>query len=192
MGLQLNEIDRFNLMKQLIDKPDVFQTYDPTVKVPREELEDLIDAAIQAPASWDEQHWKFLIFDDASVKEQYLYPISGSQSYIRDASAVVAVLGDRRVYGHMKETESGQNVSPIFQPQNVSEIDSPPLAAIQFMIGATTKGYDTYPTLQFDAEELANTFNIPDQFIPVMLVAIGKRKETSGSTYANGRISTIL
>ncbi|KGX83635.1 nitroreductase family protein [Pontibacillus marinus] len=204
MGLQLNEIDRFNLLKQLVNKPDVFQQYDPTVKVPREALEDLIDVAIQAPSSWEKQHWKFLIFEDPKVKEEHLYPIAGSQPYIRDASAVVAVLGDRQAYEHMKQVENSSNVYsleriqgeqlpvPFVEQDNTKDLSTPPLAAIQFMMGAAARGYDTYPTLHFDSLQLAKTFNIPNQFVPVMLIAVGKRKESSGSTFSSGVINEWL
>jgi len=196
MGLQLNEIDRFNLRKQLVNKPKVFRQYDPTVKVPREELEDLIDAAIQAPSSWDEQHWKFLIFDDQEIKEKYLSRIAGSQAYIRDSSAVVAVLGDRKLYQGLNSTELYSLNEAKAEPLSVCSIEQeyseglkkPPLSAIQFMMGATARGYDTLPILQFDSDQLAEAFNIPDQFVPVLLIAIGRRKESS----TNGSMDSVL
>lgn len=193
MGLQLNEIDRFNLLKQLVKKPDIFQSYDPTVKIPREEVEDLIDVAIQAPSSWEQQHWKFLIFDDQHIKEDYLYPLTGYQTFVRDASAIVVLLGDHKVYDPNTYLEQGMKTYNTKEEQpemvainklnqerdSVANLAFQSLTAIQFMLSATAKGYDTYPTLHFDGKQLAETFNIPEQFIPVLVIAIGKRKESN-------------
>ena len=39
--------------------------YDPSVKIPREEMEEILKDAILAPSSSNLQPWRFLVIDDA-------------------------------------------------------------------------------------------------------------------------------
>lgn len=67
--------------------------YDPNANIPEEELNELLEIAIQAPSAWNLQHWRFLVITSKEMKEKLL-PISYNQEQVVEAAATVAVLGD--------------------------------------------------------------------------------------------------
>ncbi|MBM7586331.1 nitroreductase [Bacillus pakistanensis] len=176
------------------------KVYDPNIEIPREELVSILEMAGKAPSAWNLQHWNFLVFDHKEVQEKLL-PIAFNQQQIVDASAVVAVLGD---------LEANKNVDPVFDPsvekgEMTAEIkavlnkqiqgaytrDQYPrdaafsnasLAAMQLMITAKAKGWDTCPIGGFNPQLLKETFNVTDRFLPIMLITIGKPLQEARKT----------
>jgi nitroreductase len=168
------------------------KVYNPEVEIPREELVEILETAGRAPSAWNLQHWKFLIFDQKDVQERLL-PIAYNQQQVVDASAVVAVLGD---------LEADKNIDPVLDPSvkkgemtpELKEIltkqikgaysrDQYPrdaafsnasLAAMQLMLAAKAKGWDTCPIGGFNPSALVSEFNISDRYLPIMLITIGK------------------
>ncbi|MBN8192666.1 nitroreductase family protein [Bacillus sp. NTK074B] len=177
---------------QIVDERRSTKVYDPQVEIPREELVSLLETAGKAPSAWNLQQWKFLVFDQKEVQERLL-PIAYHQQQIQDASAVVAILGD---------LEANQNIDPVFDPaiekgEMTAEIkdvlkkqidgaysreeyprdaafSNASLAAMQFMLAAKAKGWDTCPIGGFNPEALVSEFNVSDRYIPIMLITIGK------------------
>ncbi|MCA1061846.1 nitroreductase family protein [Rossellomorea aquimaris] len=177
---------------QLVDERRSTKVYDPQVEIPREELVSLLETAGKAPSAWNLQQWKFLVFDTKEVQERLL-PIAYHQQQVQDASAVVAVLGD---------LEANKNIDPVFDPAiekgemtaEIKEVlkkqidgaysrDDYPrdaafsnasLAAMQFMLAAKAKGWDTCPIGGFNPAALVSEFNVSERYIPIMLITIGK------------------
>ena len=48
------------------------------------------------------------------------------------------------------------------------------LASMQLMLAAKTKGYDTVPMGGFDRAAFKKEFNVPERYVPVMLISVGK------------------
>ncbi len=167
--------------------------YDPTVKLSREEIKELIALATKAPSSWNLQHWKFLVFHEDAVKARLL-PIANNQQQVIQAAVVIAVLGD---------LEADKNAEPVYtdamQAGNLSEeiknivvgqikhayanganiardeaIRNASLAAMQLMLAAKSKGYDTCAMGGFDGRKLITEFKIPARYLPIMLISVGK------------------
>lgn len=177
---------------QIVDERRSTKVYDPQVEIPREELVGLLETAGKAPSAWNLQQWKFLVFDQKEVQERLL-PIAYNQQQVQDASAVIAVLGD---------LEANKNVDPVFDPaiekgEMTAEIkdvlkkqidgaysreeyprdaafSNASLAAMQFMLAAKAKGWDTCPIGGFNPTALVSEFNVSDRYIPIMLITIGK------------------
>jgi nitroreductase len=177
---------------QIVDERRSTKVYDPQVEIPREELVSLLETAGKAPSAWNLQQWKFLVFDQKEVQERLL-PIAYHQQQVQDASAVVAILGD---------LEANKNIDPVFDPaiekgEMTTEIkdvlkkqidgaysrDEYPrdaafsnasLAAMQFMLAAKAKGWDTCPIGGFNPAALVSEFNVSERYIPIMLITIGK------------------
>ncbi|MGR3763348.1 nitroreductase family protein [Rossellomorea sp. NS-SX7] len=168
------------------------KVYNPEVEIPREELVEILEIAGKAPSAWNLQHWNFLVFDQKEVQERLL-PIAYNQQQVVDASAVVAVLGD---------LEADKNIDPVLDPSvekgemtpELKEIlskqikgaysrDQYPrdaafsnasLAAMQLMLAAKAKGWDTCPIGGFNPSALISEFNISGRYLPIMLITIGK------------------
>ena len=63
------------------------------------------------------------------------------------------------------------------QMNDVVKIDSS-LAAMQFMLVARAHGYDTNPIGGFEADQLADAFDLDkERYVPVMILSIGKAME---------------
>lgn len=48
------------------------------------------------------------------------------------------------------------------------------LSAQLFMYTAKDRGWDTCPMIGFDAEKVSQILGVPERYVPVMLIAIGK------------------
>lgn len=166
--------------------------YNTEVEISREELMELLEITGKSPSAWNLQHWNFLAFHNKESQERLL-PIAYNQQQIVDSSAVIAVLGDLR---------ANENVDPVFDPAvkegHMSEeikqalngqiqgayeneqfgrdaaFTNASLAAMQFMLAAKSKGWDTCPIGGFNATQLIEEFEISDRYIPVMLITVGK------------------
>jgi len=167
--------------------------YQPGTVIPREELQEILRLAATAPSSWNLQHWRFLVVTDPKQKEKLL-PIAYGQQQVVDASATVIVLGDleadksaRPVYdqalekGYVNQQVRDSMIQQIEgayrgNPQVARDeaIRNASLAAMQLMLAAKAKGYDTCPMGGFDREALSKELNIPERYMPVMMITVGK------------------
>ncbi|GKU80010.1 nitroreductase family protein [Paenibacillus sp. L3-i20] len=167
--------------------------FDPTHQLSTEEVIYLLDTANYAPSSWNLQHWTFLAITDQAAKEKLL-PIAYGQKQVVEASAVIAVLGNLQA-NRNAEAVFGPAVEAGLLPEKVKDslieqiegayanyaglpreaaILNSSLAAMVLMLAAKEKGLDSCPIGGFNGDELIKAFNIPDQFVPVMLLPIGK------------------
>lgn len=168
--------------------------YDRSVKIPRQEVKEILAEAILAPSGSNLQPWRFLVIDDQALKEK-LHPIAFNQQQVLDASAVIAVLGDMEGYkqadkilqssvdaGYMTEEAKQTVVGNVIKrfanidPRIIKEtvlVDAG-LVSMQLMLAAKARGYDTGPMGGFNAEQFKEAFEIPDQYVTVMLIAVGK------------------
>ena len=170
------------------------RTYDPTVQITREEMVEILELATLAPSSSNLQPWRFLVIDKPDLKQKLL-PIAYNQQQVVEASAVIAVLGDVESY---KKAEKiyGQAVDAGFMPEDTAKSfiertvgtysNLPPevarqivytdggLISMQIMLIARSKGYDTVPMGGYDQAKFVEAFGISEQYVPVMLIAIGK------------------
>lgn len=166
--------------------------YQRGAEIPKQDLDEILKLAASAPSSWNLQHWRFLVIQDQANKEKLL-PIAYNQQQVVDASAVIVVLGDLEadkeadnVYGpsvaagnmpkEAADTLIGNirnayaNVPGIGQAEAIRNAS---FAAMQLMLAAKAKGYDTVPMGGYNAEALIREFNIPARYIPVVMLPLG-------------------
>ncbi|MFD0615999.1 MULTISPECIES: nitroreductase family protein [Paenibacillus] len=198
-----------DFMQVVTDRHSV-KKYDPSFKISKEELVELIETATKAPSAWNLQHWKFVVIDEQAQKEKLL-PIAYGQEQVVQASAVIAVLGD---------LEANKNAEPIFGgavkagqlPQAVkdslvgqiegaykspqvardSAVLNASLAAMQLMLAAKAKGYDTCPMGGYNATQFAEQFNVPSRYIPIMLISVGKAAQEGRPSHRFPAQETIV
>ena len=170
------------------------RTYDPTVQISREEMTEILELATLAPSSSNLQPWRFLVIDKQELKQKLL-PIAFNQQQVVEASAVIAVLGNvesykkaEKIYGQAVEAgfmqadtaksfiERTVGTYSNLQPEVARQIvyTDGGLISMQLMLVARSKGYDTVPMGGYDQAKFVETFGIPEQYVPVMLIAIGK------------------
>jgi len=178
------------VLKVIAERHSVKQ-YQAGHRLPKEHLEQLLTAASQAPSAWNLQHWKFLVIEDQAHKEKLL-PIAFGQKQIIESSAVIAVLGDLQanlnfesVFGPLvtagflkQEVKDGlgAQVNGAYQNPQVARdeaLRNASLAAMQLMLAAKALGYDTCPMGGYDPVRFVQEFNVPERYLPVMLISVG-------------------
>ncbi|MNE53664.1 putative NAD(P)H nitroreductase MhqN [compost metagenome] len=60
------------------------------------------------------------------------------------------------------------------QFQRDEAIRNASLSAMQFMLIAKDMGWDTCPMIGFDPAAVNATLNVPDHFVPALMITIGK------------------
>lgn len=168
--------------------------FDREVKISREEIEELFQLAKLAPSAYNLQHAHYVVVDESELKLQVKGAAYG-QHKVETASAAIMVVGDMEAYtdaeriyegmlrlGMMDELHFRQTIDSIYAAYQNPEfrkeeaIRNASLSAMQFMLIAKSKGWDTCPMIGFDPEQMRNVLNIPDRYQIVMMMTIGKEK----------------
>lgn len=190
---------------QLIHERKSVRKYKENVVIPHEDLQTLLQKAITAPSSSNMQPWRFIVIEDQQVKKE-LRPIANNQEQVETSSAIIAVLGDLEMY---KNTEKIYNTNfekgymsreianfmiesslslygnlPEEVMKNIVHFDAG-LISMQIMLLAKDMGYDTVPMGGFDKVKFAEKFNLPQNEIPILLIAIG---EAAAPAYGSSRL----
>lgn len=166
--------------------------YQPDVEMPQADLEEILTLASKAPSSWNLQPWRYLVITSPAQKQKLL-PITYHQEQVVDSCVTVAILGDleadktgRQIYDEaLREGDLTQQIHDTLLSQIDRAYENPQfardeaflnasLSAMQLMLAAKAKGYDTCPMGGFDKASFIKEFNIPERYIPVMLISIGK------------------
>lgn len=190
---------------QLIHERKSVRKYKENVVIPQEEIQTLLQKATTAPSSSNMQPWRFIVIEDQQVKKE-LRPIANNQEQVETSSAIIAVLGDLEMY---KNTEKIYNTNfekgymsreiakfmidsslslygnlPEEVMKNIVHFDAG-LISMQIMLLAKDMGYDTVPMGGFDKVKFAEKFNLPQNEIPILLIAIG---EAAAPAYGSSRL----
>ncbi|OPH58062.1 NAD(P)H nitroreductase [Paenibacillus ferrarius] len=185
-----------NDFNQIVAGRRSIKTYDPTVKISRDEMTEILRKATLAPSSVNMQPWRFLIIESPKAKT-ILAPLSRfNQRQVETSSAVIAIFGDLNSINYAEEIY-GKAVELGFMPKEVKEkqlaaiskyyeqmtpevnretvlIDSG-LVSMQLMLVARAHGYDTNAIGGYEKDKIAEAFGLdPERYVPVMLISIGK------------------
>ncbi|MEK3911684.1 nitroreductase family protein [Paenibacillus sp. FSL H7-0331] len=161
--------------------------YQRDVVIPEAEWNEILELALNAPSSWNLQHWRFLTIQEQANKDRLL-PIAYNQQQVSDASVNVVVLGD--LEANLVAPVVFENATPEIREMLLGQINgayannpslgkdeairNASLAAMQLMLAAKAKGYDSVPMGGYNPQALIKEFNIPERYIPVMIISIGK------------------
>ncbi|MCZ8523989.1 MULTISPECIES: nitroreductase family protein [Paenibacillus] len=169
--------------------------YERDVVIPEAELTEILSLAHSAPSSWNLQHWRFLVIQEQANKDRLL-PIAFGQQQVSDASVVVVVLGD--LEANLNAPVVYENATQEIRDMMVGQINgayannpavardeairNASLAAMQLMLAARAKGYDSVPMGGYNPAALIEEFKIPARYVPVMLLPIGKASSPARAT----------
>jgi nitroreductase len=165
------------------------RSFDPTATITSGEVALLLHEATPAPSALNLQNWEFVVCIEQEDKDR-LRAVAFDQKKISDASAVIIILGrgdlQERVKSHplcncfpSEEAEEWERLAMSAyesDPQRCRDeaFRSCSLFAMTFMLLALEAGWSTAPIGGFDASALAREFDVPDHYIPVLLVAVGQ------------------
>ncbi|QTD43155.1 nitroreductase family protein [Sporosarcina sp. Te-1] len=190
-----------NLSKLIRERRSV-RKYDPSSKIEKEEILQILEEATKAPSTSNLQPWEFLVFLDPEERKD-LRTIAYNQEQIETASAVIAVLGDKEFYKNIepvydsmykagfiddatKEVLIGNANrtypnAPEEARKNMATFDAG-LAAMQLMLIAQDRGYGTGTMGGFDKAKFSERFQLADRYFPIVLIAFGKENAPSYQT----------
>ncbi|MDR0270546.1 nitroreductase family protein [Paenibacillus sp.] len=178
--------------------------FNPNIQISEQELNEMFNLVKFAPSAFNLQHTHYVVVTDKDIKDQ-IYEAAYKQYKVFSSSATIIVLGDLEAYknigpinegllnlGVMDQREFDETVSSVHRMyeeggdsfKRDEAIRNASLSAMQFMLIAKDKGWDTCPMIGFDSEQVRQAVTIPDRFVPVMMITIGK--EDSGKRRPRG------
>ena len=176
--------------------------FDPNSKIKREEILEMLNEANTAPSSCNLQPWRYIVVDTQEGKEKL-----GSANFNKiqndTSAAMIIVLGDLNYYSRFDEiygeaVEKGymtKEVKDGFEEGMGPQLESLSLDknregvyfdcglwTMQFANIARAKGYDTNIIGGFIRGQVAELFELEENLIPVMLIALGKKEKDGRPT----------
>ncbi|MGQ3479466.1 nitroreductase family protein [Paenibacillus polymyxa] len=172
------------------------KVYDPSVKISREEMTEILTEATRAPSSINLQPWRFLVIDSPEGKATLAPLARFNQRQVETSSAVIAVFGDLNNFDNFEQI-FGEAVELGYMPKDIKEMQQEKVAAhfaaldpvvnketvlidgglvsMQLMLVARAHGYDTNAIGGYEKDKIAEAFGLEkDRYVPVMLISMGK------------------
>ena len=163
--------------------------FDPDHRLTDDEEKKLLEATIQAPTSFNIQHWRFVVLRDPGLRSKIRTEFGNDQAQITDASLLVLFAGDVKAW--QKEParywrNAPQEVAdllvgwmgPFHEGRESLQRDeaqrSIGMAMQTLMLAAKSMGYDSCPMIGFDIDAVARLINLPEDHVIGPMVAIGK------------------
>jgi len=163
------------------------KAYDPQVTIDDETLATLFDHVALTPSAFNLQHWSFIVARDPERKAAMQEAAFG-QPQVGQSSAAILVTAKRNAHEDAPEIfeETPESVQAQMLPmiegfyagkeqlQRDEAIRSASMAAMTLMYAAKDLGFDTGPMIGFDTAAMARLLHLPENYIPVMLIVLGK------------------
>jgi nitroreductase len=162
------------------------------VPVPKEDLEKILNAGLQAPSGYNMQPWRFIVVRSPEQKKR-LRGASFNQAKVEEASVMIVACGDADGWrngdleemlrmgreGGMSESYAAQAEEAI--PNYLSNQPNMPMwlnrhvmtAFTYMMLMAEAIGYDTAPMEGFEEEKVREVLKLPLSYHVVALLGIG-------------------
>ncbi|MBC8282696.1 MAG: nitroreductase family protein [Nitrospinae bacterium] len=163
--------------------------YDAEHKLSSEEETKLLEAAIQAPTSFNIQHWRFVIVRDPELRQKIRKEFGNDQAQMTDASLLIIMTADTNAWKKNPERywENAPKevadllvnwMAPFHEGREWLQRDegqrSIGMAMQTLMLAAKSMGYESCPMIGFDIEKVAELINLPEDHVMGPMVAIGK------------------
>ena len=163
--------------------------FDPTHSLTEEEEQKLLQATIQAPTSFNIQHWRFVILRDPTLRARIRTEFGNDQAQMTDASLLVLFTADVKAWQKSPErywVNAPKEVSellvnwmgPFHEGNEGLQRDeaqrSIGIAMQTLMLVAQDLGYDSCPMIGFDSDKIAELIHLPEDHVMGPMVAIGK------------------
>jgi len=164
------------------------KAFDPQHRLTEEQIKQLLEAAIQAPTSFNIQHWRFLVVRDPELRKK-IRANGNDQAQMTDASLLVLMTADMKAW--QKEPQRYWRnapadvakllvnwMGPFHEGKPELQRDeaqrSIGMAMQTLMLAAKGMGLDSCPMIGFDHEAVAKLVRLPADHCIGPMVAIGK------------------
>ncbi len=162
--------------------------FDPEHRLTDEQVTQLLDAAMQAPTSFNIQHWRFVVVRDPELRKE-IRAHGNDQAQMTDASLLVLMTADVKAW--QKEPQRYWRnappevaellvnwMGPFHEGKPELQRDeaqrSIGMAMQTLMLAAVGMGLDSCPMIGFDHEAVAKLVRLPADHCIGPMVAIGK------------------
>jgi nitroreductase len=162
--------------------------YDTEHRLSEEEIQKLLEAAIQAPTSFNIQHWRFVVVEDPELRKE-IRAVGNDQAQMTEASLLILMTADVKAWKKSPErywVNAPKEVAdllvnwmgPFHEGKEGLQRDeaqrSIGMAMQTLMLAAKAMGYDSCPMIGFDLDAVAKLVNLPEDHVIGPMVAIGK------------------
>lgn len=182
-------------MSELLKRRSI-RSYDPNVKISREEMIEILAKASRAPSSMNMQPWRLFVVESLEAKERLRPVLYGNQLQLETSAAMICIFTDLKKYEYAEKIYNiavNKGLMPVEvkekQLRNISNmvhtlsdeavekgglIDCG-LVAMQLMHIAREHGYETCSIGGFKHDLIAKALGIDEKrYKPVMILSIGK------------------
>lgn len=182
-------------MSELLKRRSI-RSYDPNVKISKEEMIEILAKASRAPSSMNMQPWRFFVVESLEAKERLRPVLYGNQLQLDTSAAMICIFTDLKKYEYAEKiyniaVEKGlmpvevkekqlRNISNMVHTLSDEAIEKGGLidcglVAMQLMLIAREHGYETCSIGGFKHDLIAKALGIDEKrYKPVMIVSIGK------------------
>ncbi|WP_394174413.1 nitroreductase family protein [Guptibacillus hwajinpoensis] len=187
---------RINDFNEIITGRRSIRNYDPSVKISKQEMTEILTEATLAPSSVNLQPWRFVVIDSEEGKATLAPLAKFNQTQVETSSAMIAVFVDMNSLDYADEIYDTA-VQKGYMPAEVRDRQLPSikgllgtlsteqfremnvidggLVSMQLMLAARAHGYDTNPIGGYEKDQIAEAYGMDkDRYYPVMLISIGK------------------
>lgn len=163
--------------------------FDAAHKMSESEEQKLFETMIQAPTSFNIQHWRFVVIRDPDLRSKIRTEFGNDQSQMTDASLLVLFTADLMAWKKNPErywSNAPKEVAdllvgwmgPFHEGREWLQRDeaqrSIGMAMQTLMLAAQELGYQSCPMIGFDIEKVAELIKLPEDHVMGPMVAIGK------------------
>jgi len=182
-------------VSEALERRRAIRDYDPNFVIPEDILRRLFAMVKLTPSPMNLQPWEFILVKSPEAKKK-LRACANNQYQIELASATVVVLGDTDMMAHFEPAFADLLAKGGTSPERIEGSRSyvqkfddnlryrelwvsrcAGLAAMALMLAAQELGLDSGPMDGFSPEKLISEFNVPPNYLPVMLVTLGRRAQ---------------
>jgi len=162
--------------------------FDSAHQISPDETNQLIDLAMQAPSSFNIQHWRLVNVTDKALRAQ-LRAAAFDQAQVTDASLLFVVAVDIKAWEKdparywVNAPKEAQDIlvpwiTPFYsgneQLQRDEAMRSAGILLQTMMLSAKAMGYDSCPMVGFDFQKVAELIHLPKDFAVAAMLVIGK------------------
>ena len=162
--------------------------FDPSHQLTSQETEQLIELAMQAPSSFNIQHWRLVNVTDKALRAK-LREAAFDQAQVTDASLLFVVTVDIKAWEKnparywVNAPKEAQDIlvpwiNPFYagkeQLQRDEAMRSAGIILQTMMLSAKAMGYDSCPMVGFDFVKVAELIHLPKDYAVAAMLVIGK------------------
>lgn len=162
--------------------------FDPSHEISKSEFDQLIDLAMQAPSSFNIQHWRLVNVTNKALRAK-LREAAFNQAQVTDASLCFVLTVDIKAwkkdparYWTNAPKEAQDILVPWINPfysgkeqlQRDEAMRSAGILLQTMMLAAKAMGYDSCPMVGFDFDKVAELIRLPQGHAVAAMLVIGK------------------